>query len=95
MTPSQALADVLVNELARCGVRHVVLCPGSRSGPLAYALLAADRAGRLRLHIRVDERSAAFLALGLSRGGGTPAAVVITTRLPATCAFISADGVLP
>lgn len=79
MTPSQALADVLVDELARCGVRHVVLCPGSRSAPLAYALLAADRAGRLRLHIRVDERSAAFLALGLSRGGGTPAAVVTTS----------------
>lgn len=79
MTPSQALAHVLVDELARCGVRHVVLCPGSRSAPLAYALLAADRAGSLRLHVRVDERSAAFLALGLARGSGHPAAVVTTS----------------
>lgn len=79
MTPSQALAGVLVDELARCGVRHVVLSPGSRSAPLAYALLAADRAGRLRLHVRVDERSAAFLALGLARGRGAPAAVVTTS----------------
>ncbi|MDO5711376.1 MAG: 2-succinyl-5-enolpyruvyl-6-hydroxy-3-cyclohexene-1-carboxylate synthase, partial [Micrococcales bacterium] len=57
MTPSAALARVIVDELARCGVRDVVLCPGSRSAPIAYALLEAMRAGRLRLHVRVDERS--------------------------------------
>lgn len=80
--PAQVLAGVFVDELARCGVRHVVLCPGSRSAPLAYALLAADRrldARRIQLHVRVDERSAAFLALGLARGGGRPAAVVTTS----------------
>ena len=64
VTPSSALATVLVDELVRNGVREVVLCPGSRSAPLAYAVLAAERAGRLRLHVRVDERSAGFLALG-------------------------------
>lgn len=79
MTPSAAAATVLVDELARCGVQHVVLCPGSRSAPLAYALVAADRAGSLRLHVRVDERSAAYLALGLARGSGAPAAVVTTS----------------
>ncbi|WP_226345690.1 2-succinyl-5-enolpyruvyl-6-hydroxy-3-cyclohexene-1-carboxylate synthase [Agilicoccus flavus] len=79
MTPSAALAHVLVDELARAGVRHVVLCPGSRSAPLAYALLAADRAGALTLHVRVDERSAAFVALGLGAASGTPAAVVTTS----------------
>ena len=79
VTPSFALATVLVDELVRTGVREVVLCPGSRSAPLAYAVLAAERAGRLRLHVRVDERSAGFLALGLARGSGAPVAVVTTS----------------
>ena len=43
MNPSTALATVLVDELVRCGVREAVLCPGSRSAPLAYALQDADR----------------------------------------------------
>lgn len=79
VTPSSALATVLVDELVRNGVREVVLCPGSRSAPLAYALLAAERAGRLRLHVRVDERSGGFLALGLAKGSGSPVAVVTTS----------------
>lgn len=79
MNPSQALATVMVDELARGGVREVVLCPGSRSAPLAYAVLAAERAGRLRLHVRVDERSAGFLALGLALGARAPVAVVTTS----------------
>ncbi|MDO5627206.1 MAG: 2-succinyl-5-enolpyruvyl-6-hydroxy-3-cyclohexene-1-carboxylic-acid synthase [Mobilicoccus sp.] len=79
MEPSTALAVVLVDELARLGVREVVLSPGSRSAPLAYALHAADAAGLLRLHVRVDERSAAFLALGLAKASGVPAPVVTTS----------------
>ncbi len=81
VTPSAALATVIVDELVRGGVRDVVLCPGSRSAPLAYALLAADGSGRLRLHVRIDERSAGFLALGLSRGDaeGPRPVVVVTT----------------
>lgn len=79
MNPSTALATVLVDSLARLGVRHVVLCPGSRSAPLAYALAEAADAGTIELHVRIDERTAAFLALGLSRGGEAPAAVVTTS----------------
>lgn len=79
MNPSSMLAHVLVDELVRCGVRHVVLCPGSRSAPLAYALLAAARAERLDLHVRVDERAGAFLALGLGKASGRPAVVVTTS----------------
>jgi 2-succinyl-5-enolpyruvyl-6-hydroxy-3-cyclohexene-1-carboxylate synthase len=80
VNPSTALATVLVDELVRGGVRDAVLAPGSRSAPLAYALQAADLAGRLRLHVRVDERSAGFLALGLSKGsGGIPVPVVTTS----------------
>ncbi|WP_392543161.1 2-succinyl-5-enolpyruvyl-6-hydroxy-3-cyclohexene-1-carboxylic-acid synthase [Oryzobacter telluris] len=79
MNPSSALASVLVDELVRGGVREAVLSPGSRSAPLAYALVEAEAAGRLRLHVRVDERSAGFLALGLSKGSGRPVAVVTTS----------------
>lgn len=79
MHPSTALASVLVDELVRGGVREAVLAPGSRSAPLAYALEAADRAGRLRLHVRVDERSAGFLALGLALASGRPVPVVTTS----------------
>lgn len=79
MNPSTALATVLVDELVRHGVRHAVLCPGSRSAPLAYALRAAERAGRIELHVRVDERSAGFLALGLAKLTRVPAVVVTTS----------------
>ena len=79
MNPSTACAEVVVDELVRHGVRDAVLCPGSRSAPLAFALHAADRDQRLRLHVRVDERSAAFLALGLAKGSGRPVPVVTTS----------------
>ena len=58
MTPanaSTAMATVLLDELARCGVRDLVLAPGSRSAALAFAAYAAR--DRVRLHTRVDERS--------------------------------------
>ena len=79
MNPSTALARVLVDELVRGGVTEAVLSPGSRSAPLAFALHDADRAGRLRLHVRIDERSAAFLALGLAKASGRPVPVVTTS----------------
>ena len=78
MNPSPALSAVLVDELVRGGVRHVVLCPGSRSAPLAYAMFDADAAGRLTLHVRIDERSAGFVAVGLAKATG-PVAVVTTS----------------
>ncbi|MGH1563736.1 2-succinyl-5-enolpyruvyl-6-hydroxy-3-cyclohexene-1-carboxylic-acid synthase [Mumia sp. DW29H23] len=79
MNPSTALGRVLVDELVRSGVREVVLSPGSRSAALALALHAADARGDLRLHVRIDERSAAFLALGLAKGAHRPVAVVTTS----------------
>ncbi|MBO3101762.1 2-succinyl-5-enolpyruvyl-6-hydroxy-3-cyclohexene-1-carboxylic-acid synthase [Cellulomonas fengjieae] len=95
--PATTAARVLVQALAALGVQDVVLAPGSRSAPLAYALADAARddadrpahAPGLRLHVRVDERAAAFLAVGLSRasahGAGDqvqpprPVAVVTTS----------------
>ena len=79
MNPSTAQATVIVDELVRNGVRHVVVCPGSRNAALAIALHHAADTGRLTMHVRIDERSAAFLALGLSRAGGRPAAVACTS----------------
>ncbi|MEO7061864.1 MAG: 2-succinyl-5-enolpyruvyl-6-hydroxy-3-cyclohexene-1-carboxylic-acid synthase, partial [Lapillicoccus sp.] len=69
----------LLTALAASGVQDVVLAPGSRSAPLALALFAADRAGDLRLHVRIDERTAGFLALGLCIGSRRPVAVVTTS----------------
>jgi len=79
VNPSTALATVVVDELIRHGVREAVLCPGSRSAPFAYALQDADRSGRLRLHVRVDERSAAFLALGMAKLTRRPVPVFTTS----------------
>ena len=79
MNPSTALARVLVDELIACGLTDAVLAPGSRNAPLSLALHAADAAGRVRLHVRIDERTAGFLALGLARGSGRPVVVVTTS----------------
>lgn len=57
----------------------MVLCPGSRNAPLAFALQDADRSGRIRLHVRIDERTAGFLAIGLAVGAGAPACVAMTS----------------
>jgi len=79
VNPSTAFGTVLADELARCGLREVVVAPGSRSAPLAMAFDQLDRAGRIRLHVRIDERSAAFTALGLAKASGRPVAVVCTS----------------
>src|SRR4051812_15695846 len=73
------LALHVLQQLWLGGVRDVVLAPGSRSAPFALALDAADRRGDLRLHVRVDERSAGFLALGLATGSRRPVVVVTTS----------------
>jgi len=76
LNPSQALATTMVDELARCGVTHAVLAPGSRSAPLAMAL-AGD--SRIALHVVIDERSASFLALGIAKAGRRPVVVACTS----------------
>jgi 2-succinyl-5-enolpyruvyl-6-hydroxy-3-cyclohexene-1-carboxylate synthase len=79
VNPSTVQARVIVDELLRCGITDAVLCPGSRNAPLSFALHAADAAGRLRLHVRIDERTAAFLALGLALRSARPVPVCTTS----------------
>ena len=85
MYPSQALAECIIDSLIAGGIRDFVYCPGSRNAPFAYALARYDSLSEspIRVHIRLDERSAAFFALGLTLGesSGAPAAraCVITT----------------
>lgn len=78
-SPATDFAVILLAALEAEGVRDIVLSPGSRSQALALAAAEFERAGRLRLHVRLDERSSGFLALGLAVEQGLPAAIVTTS----------------
>jgi 2-succinyl-5-enolpyruvyl-6-hydroxy-3-cyclohexene-1-carboxylate synthase len=86
-----AFATTLIDEWFRGGVLHAVVCPGSRSTPLAVAL--ADHGG-IAVHVRLDERSAAFTALGIGLATGRPAVVLTTSGTAAAelhAAVVEAD----
>jgi len=78
-SPATAFAAALLTEFVRLGVRDVVVCPGSRSQALALVAAALGRVGHVRLRVRIDERSAGFLALGLARESGDPVVVITTS----------------
>lgn len=69
-------ADVGVRTLRRLGLTHVVISPGSRSTPLAHTF--AESTG-LHVTVALDERSAGFIALGLAKATGQPAALLCTS----------------
>ena len=79
VNPSTAFGVSFSDDLVRCGLREVVLAPGSRSTPLAMAFFEAERQHRVRLHVRIDERSASFTALGLAKASRRPVAVLCTS----------------
>ncbi|SDB80724.1 2-succinyl-5-enolpyruvyl-6-hydroxy-3-cyclohexene-1-carboxylate synthase [Raineyella antarctica] len=79
MNPSTALARAVIAQLVANGVEHLVVCPGSRNAPLLLAAHLAAAAGRLRLHVRHDERVAGFTAHGIARVTGLPVPVVVTS----------------
>ncbi len=66
----------LVDEWVRGGIEHAVVCPGSRSTPLALALEANPR---VNIHVHLDERSAGFVGLGIALATGIPAIICVTS----------------
>src|ERR1700722_18892054 len=74
MSVQATFSATLVDEWVNLGVTDAVVCPGSRSTPLALPL-----ADRLRVHVRLDERSAAFFALGLAMATGRPTLICVTS----------------
>ena len=76
---STSLARNFIRQLIEYGVSDFVLSPGSRNAPLAIALYEAEQAGFANLHIRIDERGAAFFALGLSKASDNYVAVICTS----------------
>ncbi|RLY94344.1 2-succinyl-5-enolpyruvyl-6-hydroxy-3-cyclohexene-1-carboxylate synthase [Kocuria tytonicola] len=79
ITPSLLSATTVLRVLALRGMQHLVVSPGSRSAPLAYAAAAAHASGAFTVHVRIDERDAGFTALGIARSTGRPCAVVTTS----------------
>lgn len=78
MLEATETARGVVAAFIKAGIKNFVLCPGSRSAPLALALAAAEQAGLISLEVEIDERVAAFIALGMGKAG-QPAAVVTTS----------------
>ncbi|RZU66676.1 2-succinyl-5-enolpyruvyl-6-hydroxy-3-cyclohexene-1-carboxylate synthase [Microterricola gilva] len=78
-SPASDYAWALLSEFVRLGVRHIVVSPGSRSQALALAAAELERLGAVQLHVRIDERSAGFTALGIGVESGAPALVVTTS----------------
>lgn len=79
LTPSPVLGEVIVDQLIKLGIKDAVIAPGSRNAPLTMALWRAYEKGLIDLHTRVDERSAAFLALGIAKATGLPTPVICTS----------------
>jgi 2-succinyl-5-enolpyruvyl-6-hydroxy-3-cyclohexene-1-carboxylate synthase len=78
-SPATDFSVSLLAEFVRQGIRDVVLSPGSRSQALALGAAEFERAGQLRLHVRIDERVAGFLALGIAAETATPVVVITTS----------------
>ena len=79
INPSTLLARVIVRQILEAGVRDVVISPGSRNAPLSIAFHQASTKGLINLHIRIDERTAAFFALGIAKASGRPVPIVCTS----------------
>jgi len=76
---STANARAIVQSCLDSGVEHVVIAPGSRNAPLSWAFSQAEKMGSIKIHVRIDERDAGFLALGIAKVTKKPVPVVVTS----------------
>ena len=79
INPSTLLARVIVRQIVEAGITDVVISPGSRNAPLSIAFHQASVKGLIKLHVRIDERTAAFFALGIAKASGRPVPIVCTS----------------
>lgn len=79
LNSSTVLARSTVRQLIELGIQDVVLSPGSRNAPLSIAFYEAENMGLIKLHVRIDERGAAFFALGIAKATGRYVPVVCTS----------------
>jgi 2-succinyl-5-enolpyruvyl-6-hydroxy-3-cyclohexene-1-carboxylate synthase len=79
MSESTSLARVIVRQIIEAGIKDVVISPGSRNAPLSIAFYEAQQRGLINLHVKIDERGAAFFALGLTKSTGRAVPVVCTS----------------
>jgi 2-succinyl-5-enolpyruvyl-6-hydroxy-3-cyclohexene-1-carboxylate synthase len=76
---STALARSIVQSCLDSGAEQVVIAPGSRNAPLSWAFAQAEKAGLIKIQVRIDERDAGFLALGIAKATKKPVPVVVTS----------------
>ena len=79
MNSATQLARVIVRQILGAGITDVVISPGSRNAPLSLAFYQAHQRGLIKLHVRIDERTAAFFALGVAKASGRPVPIVCTS----------------
>ncbi len=79
VNPSTELAISITKSLLAIGITDAVLCPGSRSAPIAWQLADLANKNRIKLHTRIDEREAGFLALGIAKATRRPVPVLVTS----------------
>lgn len=79
MNSSTTLARTIVRQIIEAGVKDVVISPGSRNAPLSIAFYQASAKGLINLHTRIDERTAAFFALGIAKASKRPVPIVCTS----------------
>ena len=79
VSESTSLARVIVRQIIEAGITDVVISPGSRNAPLSFAFFAASQKGLIKIHSRIDERTAAFFALGLAKASGRAVPIVCTS----------------
>jgi 2-succinyl-5-enolpyruvyl-6-hydroxy-3-cyclohexene-1-carboxylate synthase len=78
-TNATSLARTIVQSCLDSGVQQVVIAPGSRNAPLSWAFAQAEKAGLIKIQIRIDERDAGFLALGIAKATRKPVPIVVTS----------------